>query len=196
MGGSGTESFAGSGRCLRASTTPSRPETVDHFSDQSGTFTQKFCEDAEFHVPGGPVFLHIGGEGPMSSTGFTGRTVNHCLAQVFGGTTVALEHRFHGKSQPFDSLPTEHLDLLTSRQALHDLVQFQQWYVADRNLTGAVFCLGGSYPGNLAVWYRLEFPDLTAGSGLPLARCTPKRTGLASGRRSGEAMYHEVQHTG
>ena len=138
-------------------------QTVDHFSDQSGTFTQKFYEDAEFYVPGGPVFLYIGGEGPMSSSAVTGRTVNHYLAQVFGGTTVALEHRFYGESQPFDSLATEHLDLLTSRQALHDLVQFQQWYVAERNLTGAVFCLGGSYPGNLAAWYRLEFPDLTAG---------------------------------
>lgn len=99
----------------------------------------------------------------MSSSAVTGRTVNHYLAQVFGGTTVALEHRFYGESQPFDSLATEHLDLLTSRQALHDLAQFQQWYVAERNLTGAVFCLGGSYPGNLAAWYRLEFPDLTAG---------------------------------
>ena len=138
-------------------------QTVDHFSEQSGTFTQKFYEDAEFYVPGGPVFLYIGGEGPMSSSAVTGRTVNHYLAQVFGGTTVALEHRFYGESQPFDSLATEHLDLLTSRQALHDLAQFQQWYVAERNLTGAVFCLGGSYPGNLAAWYRLEFPDLTAG---------------------------------
>ena len=138
-------------------------QTVDHFSEQSGTFTQKFYENGEFYMPGGPVFLYIGGEGPMSSSAVTGRTVNHYLAQVFGGTTVALEHRFYGESQPFDSLATEHLDLLTSRQALHDLAQFQQWYVAERNLTGAVFCLGGSYPGNLAAWYRLEFPDLTAG---------------------------------
>ena len=83
-------------------------QTVDHFSDQSGTFTQKFYEDAEFYVPGGPVFLYIGGEGPMSSSAVTGRTVNHYLAQVFGGTTVALEHRFYGDSQPFDSLATEH----------------------------------------------------------------------------------------
>lgn len=26
-----------------------------------------------------------------------------------------------------------------------------------------VFCMGGSYPGNLAAWYRLEFPEMTAG---------------------------------
>ena len=121
----------------------------------------------------------------MSSSAVTGRTVNHYLAQVFGGTTVTLEHRFYGESQPFDSLATEHLDLSTSKQALHDLAQSQQWYVAEWNLTGAVFCLGGSYPGNLAAWHRLEFPDLTAGCWSASGPVHAQRTGLASGRRSG-----------
>ena len=144
-------------------------QTVDHFSDQSGTFTQKFYEDAEIYV--GSQVLRCG----------PSRTVNHYLAQVFGGSTVALEHRFFGESSPFDSLASGHLDLLTSRHALHDLVQFQQWYVAKRNLTGAVFCLGGSFPGNLAAWYRLEFPDLTAGCWSVSGPVHAQETGLTSG---------------
>ena len=31
------------------------------------------------------------------------------------------------------------------------------------NLTAPWVALGGSYPGSLAAWYRLEFPELTAG---------------------------------
>merc|ERR1712064_51694 len=86
------------------------------------------------------------------------------FAQQYAGAAIALEHRFYGKSQPFESLATEHLPYLTSRQALHDLAHWQKSIMRDANLTGSkFFCIGGSYPGNLAAWYRGEFPELTAG---------------------------------
>jgi len=86
------------------------------------------------------------------------------LQKNLGGAIVAVEHRFYGKSQPTGSLTN--LELLTSHQALFDLKQFQQWFVQPQNynMTGSpVFCMGGSYPGNLAAWYRQLFPALTNG---------------------------------
>jgi len=140
-------------------------QTVDHFSPgDRRTFAQRFYANFEHYKPGGPVFIYIGGEGPASPSGVSGRTSNALFAEKLNGATVAVEHRFYGKTQPFDSLATENLRYLTSRQALHDLAQFQKWFISNRSLQESdFFCLGGSYPGSLAAWYRLEFPEMTRG---------------------------------
>lgn len=140
-------------------------QLIDHFnSSDERTFSQKFFKNFNYYKPGGPVIIYIGGEGPLTSTAVSGRTVNEAFAKNLSGGTVALEHRFYGESQPFDNLAVEHLHYLTSHQALHDLAQFQSWFTTENSLQNSTFfCMGGSYPGNLAAWYRLEFPDLTAG---------------------------------
>lgn len=140
-------------------------QTLDHFHiGDKRTFKQKYYENFDNYKKGGPVFIYIGGEGPLSTSTVTGRTANAYFAQQMSGATVSLEHRFYGETQPFDSLATEHLSYLTSRQALEDLAQFQKWFTKAHSLEdSAFFCMGGSYPGSLASWYRLEFPDLTAG---------------------------------
>eukprot|EP00929_Paragymnodinium_shiwhaense_P064399 TRINITY_DN32245_c0_g1_i2.p1 TRINITY_DN32245_c0_g1~~TRINITY_DN32245_c0_g1_i2.p1 ORF type:complete len:497 (-),score=117.79 TRINITY_DN32245_c0_g1_i2:218-1708(-) len=141
-------------------------QTLDHFGAGNArtSWKQRYYANFDFYKPGGPVFLYIGGEGPLTATSVTGRTVNFEFAKRMNGATVALEHRFYGASQPFDSLETEHLTYLTSRQALHDLAQFQKWFTKQHSLESSkFFCMGGSYPGNLAAWYRLTFPELTAG---------------------------------
>lgn len=43
---------------------------------------------------------------------------------------VSLEHRYYGKSSPFNSLKTENLRYLSSKQALYDLAVFRQYYQA------------------------------------------------------------------
>lgn len=43
---------------------------------------------------------------------------------------VTLEHRYYGKSSPFNSLETENLKYLSSKQALFDLAVFRQYYQA------------------------------------------------------------------
>lgn len=43
---------------------------------------------------------------------------------------VSLEHRYYGKSYPFNSLATENLRYLSSKQALFDLAAFRQHYQA------------------------------------------------------------------
>jgi len=161
---------------LRATTAPaedpSYPErwfhdqTVDHFnSNDNRTFSQRYFANLDHYEPGGPVFINIGGEGPASSKDVSGYLTNALFAQKTKGAAISVEHRFYGKTQPVDSLETSALSLLTSRQALHDLAQFQTWLMAGSlfNNSKQVFCMGGSYPGNLAAWYRLEFPEMTAG---------------------------------
>lgn len=50
------------------------------------------------------------------------------LAKKFDAGIVSLEHRYYGKSSPFNSLATENLKYLSSKQALFDLAAFRQYY--------------------------------------------------------------------
>lgn len=90
------------------------------------------------------------------------------MAEQFGGAIFALEHRFYGKSRPFDDLSTEHLKYLSSEQALHDLALFiaslDKISSVSHNSLSKVIVVGGSYPGNLSAWFRLQFPHLAFGS--------------------------------
>lgn len=141
-------------------------QTLDHFnSDDKRLFPQRYFANFEHFKPGGPIFINIGGEGPLSSKQVSGYLSNALFAKELNGATIAVEHRFYGKTQPFNSLATEHLPYLTSRQALHDLAQFQKWFIASNSSfsQSKFYCMGGSYPGNLAAWYRLEFPEMTDG---------------------------------
>lgn len=153
-------------------TSPNYPElwypaqTLDHFNAQdSRVFSQRYFANFDHYKPGGPIYINIGGEGPLSNKQVSGYLTNALFAEKSGGATIAVEHRFYGKTQPFKSLDTEHLSYLSSRQALHDLAQFQKWFIASNSsfAKSKFFCMGGSYPGNLAAWYRLEFPEMTEG---------------------------------
>eukprot|EP00405_Crypthecodinium_cohnii_P023713 CAMPEP_0206487942 /NCGR_PEP_ID=MMETSP0324_2-20121206/42027_1 /ASSEMBLY_ACC=CAM_ASM_000836 /TAXON_ID=2866 /ORGANISM="Crypthecodinium cohnii, Strain Seligo" /LENGTH=546 /DNA_ID=CAMNT_0053966691 /DNA_START=110 /DNA_END=1750 /DNA_ORIENTATION=+ len=140
-------------------------QKLDHFnSADNRTFAQRYFVNFQFYKPGGPVYLYIGGEGPLSSFSVGKGLEDGLFANETNGGVVALEHRFYGKSQPFGSLATQHLSYLTSRQALHDLAYFQKFLMSNMSLESSpFFCIGGSYPGNLAAWYRLEFPEMTRG---------------------------------
>jgi len=149
-------------------------QTTDHFvSDNSRKhgstgvekWQQRFFENSQYYANGGPVFLIIGGEGPIDQSYVGPWFINHYLAKKYNGTTVALEHRFYGKSQPFRGNLNEeknNLYLLNSRQALADLAKFQTDYIHQQypHSVGKVICIGGSYPGNLAAWYKQLYPDL------------------------------------
>jgi hypothetical protein len=50
------------------------------------------------------------------------------LAKKFGAALVSPEHRYYGKISPFESLATENLRFLSSKQALFDLAVFRQYY--------------------------------------------------------------------
>ncbi|PWA60336.1 peptidase S28, Alpha/Beta hydrolase fold protein [Artemisia annua] len=102
-------------------------QTLDHFSPYDHRkFGQRYYEYLDhFRIPDGPIFLVICGE---STCGGISNDYITVLAKKFGAAMVTLEHRYYGKSSPFDSLTTENLKFLSSKQALYDLATFRQFY--------------------------------------------------------------------
>ncbi|KAL5557593.1 hypothetical protein UlMin_039829 [Ulmus minor] len=145
-------------------------QTLDHFSPYDHRkFKQRYYEFLDdFRIPSGPIFLVICGEGPCN--GISNDYIS-VLAKKFGAAVVSLEHRYYGKSSPFNSLTTENLRYLSSKQALFDLAIFRQYYqdslnvkLNRTNVENPWFFFGVSYPGALSAWFRLKFPHLTCGS--------------------------------
>jgi pimeloyl-ACP methyl ester carboxylesterase len=88
--------------------------------------------------------------------------------QYFGkklkANIVALEHRYYGKSQPFESLTTENLKYLSTDYALRDAAAFQKYAMEKLGLQGKWIVMGGSYAGSLAAYYREKYPELVVGA--------------------------------
>ena len=151
------------------------------------TYTQRYYENPTFFGgPGSPIFVIMGGEDPLD--GLLYPFVYNNLAQTYRGYTVALEHRFFGKSMPLggdvgdiddnnnnnninnNNFPN-HDDLhqlLTPNQAMLDAVHFIQY---KRQELGChlhrghpdycpVISVGGSYPGFLAAVLRMVHSDV------------------------------------
>ena len=135
---------------------------IDHTDASQGTFKQRYFVDDKNYNEGGPIFLNIGGEGTASCpSGYVTE-----LAKSYGALAVTLEHRFYGESIPNGNSKTENLKFLTVENALADLSTFTQFFKDSRNMTDSnkVFVFGGSYPGGLASWYRIAYPDSSVGS--------------------------------
>uniref|UniRef100_A0A803PFK9 B box-type domain-containing protein n=1 Tax=Cannabis sativa TaxID=3483 RepID=A0A803PFK9_CANSA len=132
-------------------------------------FKQRYYEYLDnFRIPDGPIFLRICGE--SSCNGISNDYLS-VLSKKFGAAVVTLEHRYYGKSSPFESLATENLRYLSSKQALFDLAVFRQYYQESlnqklnrTNVENPWFVVGVSYSGALSAWFRLKFPHLTCGS--------------------------------
>jgi len=109
-------------------------------------------------------FIQIGGEGPIDDRDVSFFQINN-YAQETGAIVFALEHRFYGKSQPFDELSTSNLQYLTSQQALADLAVFIDSIKSQYNAPNApVITFGCSYSGALAAWFRMKYPTVTMAS--------------------------------
>jgi serine protease 16 len=101
---------------------------VDHFDSSiaspSRRWSQRFYLDDRFWCGRGcPVFLYIGGEGPQGPP--SAQLFMWSLAEKHDALMLALEHRFYGESRPTLDLSSASLQLLTSAQALADLVRFR-----------------------------------------------------------------------
>ncbi|KAL9245658.1 hypothetical protein vseg_019283 [Gypsophila vaccaria] len=145
-------------------------QTLDHFSPfDHRQFQQRYYEYLDnFRSPDGPIFLRICGE--YACTGIPDDYLS-ALAKKFGAAIVCPEHRYYGKSSPFESHTTENLRYLSSKQALFDLAAFRQYYQESLNqklnrpgVENPWFVFGVSYSGALSAWFRLKFPHLTCGS--------------------------------
>jgi len=142
-------------------------QNVDHFElANTKQFQQRyFVNDTFWKGPGAPIFLMIGGEGPLSAAYVADHFVTGVWSQQFGAMVVALEHRFYGKSMPTPDSSAENLKLLSSQQALHDLATFRAFIASKYGAESSKWiAFGGSYSANLSAWARLKYPHLFHGS--------------------------------
>ncbi|XP_076060086.1 putative serine protease K12H4.7 [Oratosquilla oratoria] len=136
-------------------------QKLDHFDPTNlQTWKQRYFTNDTFYVPGGPVFLMIGGEGPASPNWMvTGSWIEY--AKKLNAFCLMLEHRFYGESQPTKDASVKNLRFLTTEQALADLASFTEGMKEALNLTDNKWVtFGGSYPGTLSAWFRLKYPHL------------------------------------
>jgi len=139
-------------------------QRLDHFNWQDQRqWKQRYFVNATWWNPdlGGPIFLAVGGEGAISD-----RYISHFemtnYGRSHGALIFVLEHRIYVKSQPLKDLTTANLKYLSSQQALADLSTFIEAMKIKYNAQNSpVITFGGSYPGNLAAWFRLKYPHQT-----------------------------------
>jgi pimeloyl-ACP methyl ester carboxylesterase len=112
-----------------------------------------------------PIFVFIGGEGEEACTRLTSYLYMYQLAEEHRALLVDVEHRFYGQSIPTPDTSTENLKYLSSAQALADLARIISFVKKEYGTPySKVVTVGGSYPGNLAAWFRLKYPHVTHGS--------------------------------
>lgn len=82
-------------------------------------------------------------------------------AEDFGAMLIFAEHRYYGESLPFGDKTFEHMEWLTSEQALADYATLLRGFKKEKGLEKApVIGFGGSYGGMLATWGRLKYPHV------------------------------------
>lgn len=142
---------------------------VDHFAPlaERTYWKQRYFVNEEFWAGRDyPVFVSIGGEGPVGPRALTNRTFINAMAKKHRALLIAVEHRYYGKSYPTADMSLANMRYLSSEQALADLAHMhafisQKYGVSDR---AQWIGFGGSYPGNLAAWVKLKYPALFAGT--------------------------------
>ncbi|KAJ0616548.1 putative lysosomal Pro-Xaa carboxypeptidase [Helianthus annuus] len=151
-------------------------QILDHFNynpQSYQTFQQRYLVNDTFW--GGPkinapIFVYTGNEGNIEwfaqNTGFM-----YDIAPEFKALLVFIEHRYYGKSIPYEGNKkkayknSKTLGYLSSTQALADYATL----IVDlkNNLTAIdspVIVFGGSYGGMLAAWFRLKYPHVAIGA--------------------------------
>jgi len=140
-------------------------QKIDHFNNNDlRVWNQKYYVNTTYWKVCNPIFFVLGGEGPISETYVGDHFVSGYYASIFGAMIVALEHRYYGDSNPTDS-SSSNLKLLSSEQALADLVVFRQYIVNSFQTPDSKWILfGGSYSGALSAWAREKYPHIFRGS--------------------------------
>lgn len=145
---------------------------IDHFANGgygSPTFKMRYFVDAQYWDPQtGPILFYAGNEGKLEgfydNTGFMTKN----LSKELNGLIVFGEHRYFGKSMPFDpqyAFNTSNNTYLTVDQVMMD---YNQLIKSIRYQYGAMdkpcIVFGGSYGGMLAAWLRMKYPQTFQGA--------------------------------
>uniref|UniRef100_A0A1L8EII6 Putative serine protease n=1 Tax=Haematobia irritans TaxID=7368 RepID=A0A1L8EII6_HAEIR len=140
-------------------------QKLDHFnSSETRTWQMRYMVNDKYFKPGGPMFIHVGGEWDISPSGISsGIFVD--LAKEHNGLLFYTEHRYYGKSKPTKDLMVENLKYLHVKQALADLahfIEYQRETVTDL-ANSKVIMSGGSYSATMVVWFKKLYPHLLNG---------------------------------
>ena len=109
----------------------------------------------------GVVFFYTGNEADVELyKNSTGQMYE--MGAELGARLVFAEHRYYGQSKPFGESTKDHMQFLSSAQALADYATL----LDGRGLGGGapVVAWGGSYGGMLATWFRQKYPHLVDGA--------------------------------
>ena len=145
---------------------------IDHFTNGgagSATFNMRYFVDAQYWDPqSGPILFYAGNEGKLENFYDNSGFLTKNLSKELNGLIVFGEHRYFGKSMPFDSsnaFNTSNNTYLTVDQVMMD---YNQLIKSIRYQYGAtdkpVIVFGGSYGGMLAAWLRMKYPQTFQGA--------------------------------
>nr|XP_004930258.2 putative serine protease K12H4.7 [Bombyx mori] len=136
-------------------------QPLDHFDKKNiNTWNMRYMERLDKWKKDGPIYLFMYGEGEASQV-FLQTGILYELAEETNGAMLLSEHRYYGKSKPFEELTTENLKFLSSRQALADTARLLELVKSEPQYENSkIVVVGGSYAGNLAAWMRLLYPNL------------------------------------
>jgi hypothetical protein len=115
------------------------------------------------------TFVCAGGEGALFADSVSNSA--HCniaveWLQETGALMFGIEHRYYGchnlSSCPYNLKTADKWKYLSSQQALADIASFHQFASKEFGLStdNKWISWGGSYPGMLAGWSRLKYPEL------------------------------------
>ncbi|XP_062554900.1 putative serine protease K12H4.7 [Armigeres subalbatus] len=139
---------------------------VDHFNPQNrATFEFQYLSNDEYYQQGGPIFVFVGGNHPITSY-FIEQGHFRDIANYENAWLFTNEHRYYGNSTPTADLSVENLRFLTVEQGLVDLAEWihhlRHEIVGDPN--ARVILLGAGYAGAIATWMRQRYPHLVEGA--------------------------------
>jgi hypothetical protein len=145
---------------------------IDHFSNGgagSATFNMRYFVDAQFWDPqSGPILFYAGNEGKLENFYDNSGFLTKNLSRELKGLIVFGEHRYFGKSLPFDpanAYNTSNNTYLTVDQVMMDytlLIKSIRYQYSAMDKACLVF--GGSYGGMLAAWLRMKYPQTFQGA--------------------------------
>lgn len=140
-------------------------QRTDHFSKSDiTTWKQQYSVNTTYWGGVGyPIFVMLGGEGPMGTRTLSGGYIINEYASRAKAMLLSIEHRFYGDSIPGDgTLSTENLKkYLSADQALADYVELISHIKTEYGTPSSkVVTFGGSYSGSLSAWIRQKYPHI------------------------------------
>ncbi|POM59833.1 Lysosomal Pro-X carboxypeptidase [Phytophthora palmivora] len=143
-------------------------QPLDHFRADGkfsdGTFVMRYfvCGQEYFDPTNGSIFFYVGNEADvtlyLNHTGIMWEN-----AAAFNALLIFAEHRYFGKSIPFGLDVLDHMEFLSTQQALADYAVLIETLKDDLGVDVPVIGFGGSYGGMLGTWFRMKYPHIVDG---------------------------------